>query len=72
MPLTAIDLGVALGATALFVDTSEHSAVISSGTSSACISPKNNFFDDLVVEVVKEGPNFGVKVGDTACSPTSR
>ena len=69
VPLTVIDLGVTLGATALFVDASELRAMVDSGASSACISPKNKFLDDFVVDVVDEGPNFGVKVGDAAVLP---
>ena len=41
--LTAIDLGVTLNATALFVDALKLRAMIDSGVSSACISPKNKF-----------------------------
>ena len=69
MPLTAIDLGMTLGVTALFVNASELRAMIDSGASSACISPKKKFFDDLVVDVVHEGTNSGVKAGDAAVLP---
>jgi hypothetical protein len=69
VPLTVIDLGVTLGSTALFTDASELKAMINSGASSACISPKNKFFDYLVVGVVDEGPNFGMKVGDAVVLP---
>ena len=69
MQLTVIDLGVNLGSTALFVDSSELRAMVDSGASSTCISPKNKFFDDLVVDEVNEGPNFGLKVDDAVVLP---
>ena len=60
MPLTAIDIGVTLGATTLFVDASALRAMIDNGASSACISFMNKFFDDLVVDVVDKGPKTTV------------
>ena len=66
LPLTVIDLGVTVGSTAFFTDASEPQGLIDSGASSACISPENIHFDDLVTAVVDYSPNFGVKIGDAA------
>ena len=66
LPLAVIDLGVTVGSNTFFTDASEPRGVINSGASSACISPENIHFDDLVTDVIDYSPNFGIKIGDAA------
>ena len=66
LPPTVIDLGVTVGSNTFFTDASEPRGVINSGVSSACISPENIHFDNLITAVVDYSPNFDIKVGDAA------